>query len=141
MNQARAEIRSAEAALARAELDLERTRITAPFDGQIVERFVSEGDNVGAGDQLAVFVGAQEYWVDLSVPIASLRWIRTPGQGGAGSPAIVRQPGAWGDGVSREGVVAQRIGRLEEGSRLARVLVRGSPIPSREIRRERESPR
>ena len=124
VNRARAEIRAAEAALARAELDLERTRIAAPFDGHLVERFVSEGDNVGAGDQLAVFVGAQEYWVDLSVPIASLRWIRTPGQGGAGSPAIVRQPGAWGDGVSREGVVAQRIGRLEEGSRLARVLVR-----------------
>jgi len=124
VNQAKAEVKSAEAALQRASLDLERTRISAPFEGHIVVRSASVGNNVSPGDELATFVGAQEYWVELTVPVSSLRWIQTPRTAGdASSAALVSYPRAWGPGVTREGRVGRLVGRLEEGSRLARVIV------------------
>ncbi len=124
VNQAKAEVRSAEAAVQRAQLELERTRIVAPFDGQVVRRSAAVGNNVGPGDALEAFVGAETYWIELSVPVASLRWIgvRSP-TGAPGSRATVRFPAGWGPDATREGEVIQRIGRLEDGSRLARVLV------------------
>jgi RND family efflux transporter MFP subunit len=124
VNRARAEKRSAEAAVVSAKLDLERTRITAPFDGHVVERLASVGNNVTAGDALATFVGAERYWIDVAVPVVALRWIETPTDAGErGSPAQVRFPRGWAPDEHREGYVTQRIGRLEEGSRLARIIV------------------
>lgn len=124
VNQAKAEVRSAEAAVQRAALDLDRTTIVAPFDGHIVERAVTIGNNVSAGDDLATLVGAEQYWIELAVPVASLRWIRTGDDPLVpGSRAVVRYPGAWGPDASREGEVMRQVGRLEQGSRLARLLV------------------
>jgi RND family efflux transporter MFP subunit len=122
VNRAKAEVRSAEAAIRRAELDLERTRIVAPFDGYIVDRSVTIGNNVSAGDALATFVGSERYWIEVTVPVSSLRWISAPADA-AGSPVTIRHARAWGSAGVREGHVMRRIGRLEQGSRLARVLI------------------
>ena len=53
LKQARARVDFAEAALRRAELDLQRTRISAPFDAQILSRDVATGSQVSTGDSLA----------------------------------------------------------------------------------------
>ena len=131
VNQARAQLEAAESAVERAELDLTRTEITAPFDGHVVSRAVTAGNNVSEGTELATFVGAEEYWVEVSVPVTSLRWIEVPrasAEIGApseeGSLVLVRNARVWGPGVHRVGRVAQIVGRLEAGSRLARVIVR-----------------
>ncbi|MEZ5553937.1 efflux RND transporter periplasmic adaptor subunit [Haliea sp.] len=50
---AQASLRAAEAELAAALLDLERTRITAPFDGRISEKFVDAGQYVTPGARIA----------------------------------------------------------------------------------------
>ena len=123
VNRARAEVRSAEAALERAKLDLERTRIVAPFDGHVVERLVTLGDNVSAGDRLARLVASDEYWVELTLPVSNLRWIDTPSVDEPGSVAHIAFERAWGPGVTREGVVARRVGELERDSGLARLIV------------------
>jgi RND family efflux transporter MFP subunit len=131
VNQAKAQLQSARAALARAELDLARTRITAPFDGHVVDRAVTVGNNVAEGTELATLVGSERYWVELTTPVASLRWIEAPrpGQTAAGdaapvrSEAILRDHRNWGDDAQRRGRVGRVIGSLEPGSRQARVLV------------------
>lgn len=135
VNRAKAQVRSAEAAVARAELDLDRTRVRAPFAGQLVERAVTEGNNISAGDNLATLVGTGTYLVELAVPVSALSWIRGPDDppvepaGDAAdpddtaSPVTIRYPAAWGERASRRGRVARKIGRLEPSSRLARVLV------------------
>lgn len=51
--EARAQLVSARAALERFRLDMQYTRIEAPFDGVLVERSVEIGDYVKAGDQIA----------------------------------------------------------------------------------------
>ena len=124
VKRAEASVQSAKAALRAAELDLERTRITAPFDGHVVTRSSGVGNNVSAGEQLATFVGSDRYWIELAVPVSSLRWIEIPPEpSGTGSPARVVYRRGWGGGVSREGHVTQLVGRLEQQSRLARVIV------------------
>ncbi|MCM2369815.1 efflux RND transporter periplasmic adaptor subunit [Aporhodopirellula aestuarii] len=77
----RAEVKAAEAAVRRAQLDLDRTEVVAPFDAQILTRSVNVGSQVSPGDQLGRLVGIDEYWISAAVPVRSLRWIdfgRTP---------------------------------------------------------------
>lgn len=123
VNQARARLRAAEALIERAQLDLERTRIVAPFDGHIVTRSVSVGNNIAAGDELARFVGAHTYWIEIAIPVSALRWIQVAPAAPAASdgssestpsPVTIHNPRAWGPGITRQGVVARIIGELEQ---------------------------
>ena len=74
----KAQVSAAEAAVARAKLDLERTKIFAPFDAQVITRNVDIGSQVGPGNDLARLVGVDEYWIMATVPVRSLRWIQFP---------------------------------------------------------------
>jgi RND family efflux transporter MFP subunit len=119
----RARLQAAQAAVERAELDLERTSIASPFDAQILTREVNVGSQVAPGDALARFVGIDEYWVMASVPLRDLRWLRFPEEDEPGSRARMRHTNAWEPGTVREGRVSRLIGTVDEQSRLARVLV------------------
>jgi len=124
LDTARAMVESAEAAVRRAELDLERTRIRAPFDAHILSRDADVGSQVAPGQSLGHLVGIETYWVEATVPVADLRWIDFPEDTeAAGSVARIRHRVAWPDGTFRNGVVHRLIGALENQTRLARVLL------------------
>ncbi|WP_445681019.1 HlyD family secretion protein [Radicibacter daui] len=53
---AQAQVKSSKAALDKAELDLQRTTITAPEDGVITNRQINPGDVVSAGQKVSAFV-------------------------------------------------------------------------------------
>ncbi|MEM0925214.1 MAG: HlyD family efflux transporter periplasmic adaptor subunit, partial [Planctomycetota bacterium] len=55
-----AEVSAARAAVQRAQLELDRTKIFAPFDAQILTRSVNVGSQVSQGDNLARLVGTKE---------------------------------------------------------------------------------
>ncbi len=125
---AEAQVNAARAAEAQARLDLERTEVRAPFDAQVVSRTVNLGSQVSSGETLAELVGLEAYWVEATVPLDQLRWLvfsdrddETLGEGG--SPVLIRHRTAWPEGQVREGTLDQLVGRLEAGTRLARVLV------------------
>ncbi|MAW62108.1 MAG: efflux transporter periplasmic adaptor subunit [Planctomycetes bacterium] len=121
---ARAQVEAAEAAVAQAELDLQRTKIVAPFDALILERHVDLGSQLSRGEAVGRLVGLDTYWVVATVPRAQLRWLQIPSAPGqAASPATVRDAAAWPPGVRREARVDRVIGELDAGTRLARVLV------------------
>ncbi len=119
----RAEVSAAEAAVERAQLDLDRSRVIAPFDAQVLSRSVNVGSQVGPGDEVARLVGIDEYWVMASVPVRGLRWVRFPDSEGEGSPVTLRNSDVWGPDAERSARVAEMIGTLDEQSRLARVLI------------------
>ena len=124
LKQARARVAFAEAALRRAELDLQRTRISAPFDAQILSRDVATGSQVGTGDSLARLVATDRYWVSASVPLSQLRWLRFAEEDGEqGAPVTLRHEAAWGPSRSRQGRLQRLVGELDANARLARVLV------------------
>ena len=124
LKQARARVAFAEAALRRAELDLQRTRISAPFDAQILSRDVATGSQVSTGDSLARLVATDRYWVSASVPLSQLRWLRFAEEDGEqGAPVTLRHEAAWGPSRSRQGRLQRLVGELDANARLARVLV------------------
>ena len=119
----KAQLAVATAALQRAQLDLKRTDVLAPFDAHIVRRTVSVGSQVQPGDDLARLVGIDQYWVMAAVPVSHLSQIQFAGDGQEGSTATVRDTDAWPENSSRVGRVQRMIGSLDEQTRLARILV------------------
>ena len=124
---AKAEVQAAETAVEQARLNLERTRILAPFDGQITERDVNVGSQVGVGDSLAHLVGTESYWVEATVPVSKVHQLRFTDPLSAHeqdpSPVKVKHRSAWPEGVYRQGWLTRLIGELNRETRLARVLV------------------
>ena len=121
---ARAAHETANVAVDRAELDLARTTVRAPFNAVVQSREVNLGSQVQAGTPMATLIGTDAYWVEASVPVDELRWIRFPGQAGeAGSPVRIFDEAAWGPKTSRTGKVIRLESALETEGRMARVLV------------------
>ena len=124
LNIARSRVEAAEAAVRRAQLDLERTRIRAPFAAHIINREANLGSQVSAGEPLGELVGIEHYWVEASVPVSNLRWIDfSEQQESSTSKVRIRNRAAWPEASFREGSVHRLIGELENQTRLARVLL------------------
>lgn len=119
----RARLQAAQAGVEQAQLDLDRTRVAAPFDAQILSRLVDVGSQVAPGDQLARLVGVDEYWIMASLALRDLRWLRLPDGESPGAAVQVRLSTAWAPGEFREGRVTRLIGTVDDQTRLARVLV------------------
>ncbi len=120
----RARVESARAAVDQAELELQRTRIKAPFDAHILSRKVNLGSQVSAGENLGRLVGLDSYWVEATVPLSKLsRLSFSDGSEEAGSKVRIRNLSAWPEGTYRQGRLLRYIGSLEDRTRMARVLV------------------
>ncbi len=112
------------ATLEKAQLDLERTTIKAPFNAFVLTRNVDLGSYVSPGTSLATLVGSDEFWVETSVPVDELQWITLPDETQKeGSPARIYHSTAWGAGVYRTGRVIKLLPDLEPRGRMARILV------------------
>lgn len=124
LNTAQARVEAAEAAVRRAQLDLERTRIRAPFDAHIINREANLGSQVSAGESVGRLVGVEHYWVEATVPVSSLRWIDFSTERNSQDPdALIRNRAAWPENTFRKGSVHSLIGELEDQTRMARVLL------------------
>ena len=87
--QARAQVGIARAARDRAQVDLDRTTVTAPIAGQVGRSAVTEGALVAAGqpEPLATVTALDPVYVDVTRSSAEmLRWRREHGAGLAGLP-------------------------------------------------------
>lgn len=121
---ASAQVKSAEAALSAARLDLNRTAIRAPFSAVIKERHVNIGSHVAVNGEMVTLTGTGSAWVEVSVPINELQWIRFPdAQGSPGSPVTLFYDQVWAAGQQRTGTVVRLLSDLESSGRMARVLV------------------
>ncbi|HKK76936.1 MAG TPA: efflux RND transporter periplasmic adaptor subunit [Saprospiraceae bacterium] len=124
-----ARIKAAEAALSQAQLNLERTSITAPFDAQIISQDVSLGSQLNQGDAIGRLVGIEQYWVEVSLPVKKLKWLRFPDNGRqTGAKVTIKNTSDWEEGDSRSGYLANRVGALDEQTRLARLFIK-APDP------------
>jgi RND family efflux transporter MFP subunit len=72
---AKALLAEAEASLAQAELDLERTRVRAPFDGRVRERHVDVGQFVSPGTRLGRIFAVDYAEVRLPIQIDELAYL------------------------------------------------------------------
>lgn len=123
LRSAEASLEAAKSTLEQSRLALSKTQIVAPFNAFIQSENVDIGQLVSPAAQLARLVGTDAYWVQVSVPVDRLPWIRIPGLNAEeGSEVVVTQQ--VGDGhVERRGKVIRLFGDLDPVGRMARVLV------------------
>lgn len=115
LKQATAIQRSAQAALAQARLDLQRTEMIAPFNALLLERSVELGSLVGVGGEVARLVSTDSFYVRVSIPVSRVPVLEVPG-----AEAIVRISGVES---TLPGKVVSLLGDLDPDGRMARVLV------------------
>ncbi len=120
LEKARADVEVARIQVRKAELDLERTRITAPFNAVVKSRSVDIGSQVSPQEQLAELVGTDSYWVRASVPVDRLDRITIPRESAdPGSPVRMR----YARGQTIAGRIIRLLGDLDAASRMARLLI------------------
>jgi len=122
---AKAKLDGDRADLQKAMLNLERTRIKAPFDGRVEKENVDLGQYVRPGEKLATIFSTGSAEIAVPLEDESLRWFHVPGftQGkGPGALATIRARIA---GVERswEGRAVRAEGKLDEQTRMVRVVV------------------
>ncbi|MCP4642151.1 MAG: efflux RND transporter periplasmic adaptor subunit [bacterium] len=139
LDSTQAVIAVAKAALEKAQLDLRRTTVRAPFNAVVQSRNVDLGSYVGPGTPLATLVGVDEYWIETTVPIDELKWLDVPGDGeGEGSAARVFHEAAWGSDAYRSGVIARLMTDLEPQGHMTRLLVTvADPLQLKDAENER----
>ncbi len=76
---ARAGLASADAQVKKAELDLARTVITAPFDGRVLEKTVAVGEFVNRGVMLGRIYASSALEVRLPLAASQLAYLEIPG--------------------------------------------------------------
>lgn len=114
---AQAALQVAQANLAAAQLDLERTKISAPFDAVIETVSVSQGDFARSGKALVKLAATDRFFVRVSLPVSDLQ--NFPDIGKATYPAELIPDG----GGTRAGELYRLLPGLSEQGRMARLLV------------------
>ena len=115
-----ANVKAAQIALDRANIELERTSIFSPFDATIVTTDVNEGDQADLQTKLATLLATDVYWAELSIAVSKLKWLQIPGiNGSEGSMVEIRSK----DGLKSEGKIIKLLPDLQKDGRMARVLV------------------
>jgi RND family efflux transporter MFP subunit len=124
LEKARAELVAAEADLKQAKLDLARTVVRAPFNAIVRTKHVELGSQVSTQDVLAELVGADEYRIQVSIPVDRLKWITIPTEmREAGSAVRIIYGTGSVSTFERKGGVVKLLGDLDSEGRMARVLV------------------
>ena len=120
LSAARAMLTAEKADVQKARLNLARTKIRSPFNAIVRAKNVDIGSQVSGQEKLAELVGTDEYWIQASIPVDRLSWIKIP-----------RKPAESGSKVrifyrnadERAGRVTKLLGALEAEGRMARILV------------------
>ena len=111
---------AATSSVERARLNLSRTTIRAPFNAMVTLESVEVGQVVGPQSQLATLVGTDEFWVQVSLPIASLSSIVVSETNGSAA-TIIQNVGD--QRVERPGRVVRMLPDLDPSGAMARVIV------------------
>ena len=112
----------AQATLGQAQYNLERTKITAPFGGWILEKKIEAGQHVNTGQYLGSIYRANALDVEVSVPLSELRWLRNDHKGEADFRTDIQLPGN-GGGRKWAGRLVRVMAGLDEKTRMQRFVV------------------
>ena len=120
---AAANVLSAETALAEATLNLNRTRISLPFDARVLKENVDLSQTVVAGQPIATVYGVDA--VEITVPIkdGELAWFDLPINGQADGPAAQVIATFAGGRHTWPGRVTRMGGQVDPQSRLVPVVI------------------
>ena len=124
LKDANANLASAKAALKQAELNLDRTRVTAPFNCVVRSENVDKGQYVRGGNGVAVISGTDTAELVVPVDLEDLQWLAVPGPTGQGnsSPANISLNGG-NRSYSWPGKIDRLLAEVDPQGRMARLVV------------------
>lgn len=122
LEQAKAAVASARAGLRQAELDLNRTSVTAPFNAVVLSKDIEVGTQVSSSTGLGTMAGTDEFWITLTLPVADLSWF-SAGPGEEGARVDLFTTGPHREIPHWEGRVIEKLADLDDKGRLAQVIV------------------
>ena len=114
LEQRTADVQTAESQVSQAKLSLDRTQITAPFDGLVISESVEVGMIVNLGSEIATLVNSETFGIEVSVPqdrLTNIDW--------ANGIAQVRV----GSGAAREARIERLMGEVDREGRMARIQI------------------
>lgn len=116
---AKAREKSAQAALKRAQRDLDNCQVTAPYDALVVSRDIGVGQYISAGTTVGTINNVEV--AEVHVPVAGFDSAFLPEQL-EGIQASLTRNGT--SPIHREGTVVRDLGIVEQSTRMMRVVVR-----------------
>ncbi len=126
IRQAEAELAGAQAQLDEAKLDLERTTLSLPFDGRIIEESVEVGQYISFGKTVAKVYGTEVMEIPVPLEDHQLAWFDVPRENGFngqdGAEAIVRTRFG-GSELEWAGRIVRTQGVVDPTSRMVHVVV------------------
>lgn len=124
LKSARALRDAARANVKQAELNLERTRVFAPFDCYVRSEQLEIGQFLNAGAPVATVAGIDPIEIIVPLPLDELVWLKVPrkGTGQRGSLAKVELQSG-GRTFHWQGEVTRSLGEIDPRNRMARVVV------------------
>lgn len=124
LKSARAQLEAASANVKQAELNLQRTRLFAPFDCYVRSEQVEMGQFLNAGSAVASLVGIDLMEVVVPLPLDELAWLRIP-RGSVeqtGSKATIELQSG-GRTFQWHGTISRALGEIDPHNRMARIVV------------------
>ncbi len=110
--------------LRRAQLNLERATMTAPFNALVLAETVEVGQLLAPGAPVVTLVGTDRFRVKVSIPVEQLSNVGIPGVNGpSGSSVAVVQDLGNGQRIERQGRVMHLAGQLDPQTRTADLYV------------------
>lgn len=118
-----AALKAARNQLKRAELDLERTSIRAPFDAVVLEEMVERGTFVNPQTLAARIAGVKSFFVTVRVTRQDLEWIDLEALNKKPQKVRVVQTLSTGKEVVRQAKLLRLLSSVDEAGRMAQLLI------------------
>lgn len=116
---AKVKVNSAMSSLKKAELDLSRTVINAPFKSIVIDEDVETGQNIGQGQKIATLVSTDKFRIQASIPEKHLHWLNIPEINSIGSKVRVIS-----NNSIIEGEIISLRKELDTKGRMAHIIIR-----------------
>lgn len=124
LEQAAANLEAAQIAVSMARRDLERTKITAPYDGRVQKKFIDIGQMANARtSQIASIYSVDTAEVRLAIPLSDTRYVDVPesyrdAQESASKPKVTIESSYGGKTYRWTGVIDRSEGSVDPQTRL-----------------------
>ena len=124
LKSARAQREAAQANVRQAELNLQRTRVFAPFNCYVRSEQLEIGQFINVGSPVATVAGVDQIEIVVPLPLNELVWLQVPRNGirQKGSLAKVELQSG-GQTFHWQGEITRALGEIDPHNRMARVVV------------------
>lgn len=123
LKNARAQRDAAQANVKQAELNLQRTKVFAPFNGYVRSEQLEIGQYVNAGSPVATVAGLDQVEIVVPLPLNELVWLQVPRNGTKHGSLAKVELQSGGQLFSWQGEITRALGEIDPRNRMARVVV------------------